>query len=70
MLEQLRKKVTELELGMQELQRERRKIDNAIAIQQGALAFAKELVAELEAAQAPAVTVAPAEAEAEPAAPE
>lgn len=68
MLEQLRKKVTELELGMQELQRDRRKLDNAIAVQQGALAFAKDLVAELEAAQAPAV--APAEAEAEPARPE
>lgn len=51
MLEQLRRKVAELELGMQELQRERRKLDNAIAVQQGALAFAKDLVAELEAAQ-------------------
>ena len=65
MLEQLRKKVTELELGMQELQRERRKIDNAIAVQQGALAFAKELVSELEAAQAPAVETVEVEAEAE-----
>ena len=61
MLEQLRKKVTELELGMTQLQRDRRQLDNAIAVQQGALAFAKELVAELEAAQAPAV--APAEAD-------
>jgi len=61
MLEQLRKKVAELELGMTQLQRDRRQLDNAIAVQQGALAFAKELVAELEAAQAPAV--APAEAD-------
>jgi hypothetical protein len=60
MLEQLRQKLAELEAGMQQLQRDRRQIDNAIAMQNGAMAFAKGLIEELEAAAA-AATVAPVE---------
>lgn len=60
MLEQLRQKLAELEAGMQQLQRDRRQIDNAIAMQNGAMAFAKGLIEELEAA-AVAAAVAPVE---------
>ena len=57
MLEQLRQKLAELEAGMQQLQRDRRQIDNAIAMQNGAMAFAKGLIEELEVAAVEVVPV-------------
>ena len=51
MLDQLRQKLAELEAGMQQLQRELRQKQNEIAMQNGAMAFAKELIEELEQAQ-------------------
>jgi exonuclease VII small subunit len=61
MLEQLRQKLAELEAGMTQLQRDRRQIDNAIAMQNGAMAFAKGLIEELEAAAVEVVPVPAAE---------
>lgn len=61
MLEQMRQKLAELEAGMQQLHRDRRQIDNAIAMQQGAMAFAKGLIEELEAAAAAAAMAPPVE---------
>lgn len=51
MLELFQRKLAELEAGMQQLQRDRRQLDNAIAMQNGAIAFCKETIAELEQAQ-------------------
>jgi exonuclease VII small subunit len=53
MLEELKRKLAELEAGMTQLQRDRRQLDNAIAMQNGAMAFAKGMIEELEAAQVP-----------------
>lgn len=51
MIDMLRQKLAELEAGMQQLQRDRRQLDNAIAMQNGAIAFAKEMLAEAEQAE-------------------
>lgn len=51
MLDTLRQKLAELEAGMQQLQRDRRQLDNTIAMQSGAITFCREMIAELEKAE-------------------
>ena len=61
MIELFQRKLAELEAGMQQLQRDRRQLDNAIAMQQGAIAFCKETIADLEKLQPPPDTAEPVE---------
>lgn len=66
MLEMLRQKMAELEAGLQQLQRDRKQLDGTIAMQQGAMAFCREMIAELEQAETVARETPPAVEESVP----